>query len=46
MAFDGGKAIEPSIDITQLHAKIEQLALENGFLEGALSEAGLLSVKR
>jgi transposase len=46
MAFDGGKPIEPSIDITHLHAKIGQLALENDFLEGALSKAGLLSVKR
>jgi hypothetical protein len=27
-----------------LHAKIGQLALENDFLEGALTKAGLLSV--
>ena len=29
-----------------LHAKIGQLTLENDFLEGALSKAGLLSAKR
>jgi len=30
---------------TQLHAKIGQLALENDFLERALTKAGLLSAK-
>lgn len=34
------------VDLKALHAKIGQLALENDFLEGALSKAGLLSVKR
>jgi len=29
-----------------LHAKIGELALENDFLEGALTKAGLLSAKR
>lgn len=33
---------EPEIDVKTLHAKIGQLTLENDFLEGALSKAGLL----
>jgi transposase-like protein len=33
-------------DWKALHAKIGQLTLENDFLEGALSKAGLLSAKR
>ena len=37
---------EPAIDVTALHAKIGKLSLENDFLEGALSKAGLLSAKR
>ena len=37
---------EPQVDVTVLHAKIGQLTLENDFLSGALSKAGLLSVKR
>ena len=36
----------PAIDVKSLHAKIGELALENDFLEGALSKAGLLSAKR
>ena len=36
----------PPVDLKVLHAKIGELALENDFLEGALSKAGLLSVKR
>ena len=36
----------PRIDIKSLHAKIGELTLENGFLEGALGKAGLLSAKR
>ena len=40
------EASAPSIDVKTLHAKIGQLTLENDFLEGALSKAGLLSVKR
>jgi transposase len=33
-------------DLTALHAKIGRLALENDFLESALTKAGLLSAKR
>jgi transposase len=36
----------PPVDLKVLHAKIGQLALENDFLVGALSKAGMLSVKR
>ena len=36
---------EASIDVKTLHAKIEQLSLENDFLEGALTKAGLLSAR-
>ena len=41
--FDGGvkKATAPEMDVTALHAKIGQLTLENDFLAGALSKAGL-----
>jgi transposase len=42
----GGSSKEPSIDIKTLHAKIGELALENDFLEGALTKAGLLSAKK
>ncbi len=43
-----GKAVksEPTIDVKTLHAKIGELALENDFLENALTKAGLLSAKR
>ena len=54
--FDGGAgraaaepavaAAEPAVDLKALHAKIGQLTLENNFLEGALTKAGLLSAKR
>jgi transposase-like protein len=46
--FETGRATAtaPPVDVKVLHAKIGQLALENDFLEGALSKAGLLSVKR
>ena len=37
---------EPTIDLKSLHAKIGELTLENDFLGGALSKAGLLSAKR
>ena len=33
------------VDLVPLHAKIGQLALENDFLERALTKAGLLSAK-
>ena len=43
-----GKTVksEPAIDVKTLHAKIGELALENDFLETALTKAGLLSAKR
>ncbi len=36
----------PAVDLKALHAKIGELALENDFLAGALSKAGMLSAKR
>ena len=36
----------PPVDLKDLHAKIGQLTLENDFLAGALSKAGLLSAKK
>jgi transposase len=42
--FDQGRAADP-VDLAPLHAKIGQLALENDFLESALTKAGLLSAK-
>ncbi len=45
--FEGGGHKEsPPIDVKVLHAKIGELPLENDFLEGALTKAGLLSTKR
>jgi transposase-like protein len=48
--FDGGSGTstpaQPAVDVKQLHAKIGELTLENDFLEGALTKAGLLSAKR
>src|ERR1017187_3752662 len=35
----------PPVDLKALHAKIGELALENDFLAGALSKAGMLSAK-
>ena len=35
-----------SVDLKTLHAKIGELTLENDFLEGALTKAGLLSARR
>jgi transposase len=43
--FDGPKP-EAGPDLKELHAKIGQLTLENDFLEGALTKAGLLSARR
>ncbi len=43
--FDTAAPAEP-VDLAPLHAKIGQLALENDFLESALTKAGLLSAKR
>ena len=42
--FDVGPRSEP-VNLAPLHAKIGQLALENDFLERALTKAGLLSAK-
>jgi transposase-like protein len=43
----GGIEAGPApVDLKTLHAKIGELALENDFLEGALTKAGLLSAKR
>ena len=43
----GGNGPAPSaVDVKALHAKIGELTLENDFLEGALTKAGLLSAKR
>ncbi len=40
--FDGAaRTMEAPVDLKALHAKIGELALENDFLEGALSKAGL-----
>jgi transposase-like protein len=41
----GGADNPAPVDLAPLHAKIGQLALENDFLECALTKAGLLSVK-
>ena len=42
--FDGGASPE-QVNLVPLHAKIGQLALENDFLESALTKAGLLSAR-
>src|SRR5205809_4739166 len=42
----GGGPPAPAVDVKSLHAKIGELTLENDFLEGALTKAGLLSAKR
>ena len=38
--------VVPAVDLKALYAKIGELALENGFLAGALGKAGMLSAKR
>ena len=43
---NGTATAQPAIDVKSLHAKIGELTLENDFLEGALTKAGLLSAKR
>jgi transposase len=40
------EASTAAVDLKSLHAKIGELTLENDFLEGALTKAGLLSAKR
>jgi len=42
----GSTLAAPAVDVKQLHAKIGELTLENDFLEGALTKAGLLSARR
>ena len=42
----GNGPAPPAVDVKSLHAKIGELTLENDFLEGALTKAGLLSAKR
>src|ERR1700756_3092470 len=42
----GSRAGQAAVDVKSLHAKIGELTLENDFLEGALTKAGLLSAKR
>ena len=41
-----GEPAEAAVDVKTLHAKIGKLTLENDFLEGALTKAGLLSARR
>jgi len=43
---DKSEAVTRGVDLKSLHAKIGELTLENDFLEGALTKAGLLSAKR
>ena len=45
-AGSGGGTEHAAVDVKALHAKIGELTLENDFLEGALTKAGLLSAKR
>ena len=45
-AFGGEGKAEPEINVKDLHAKIGRLALENDFLESALTKAGLLSARK
>jgi transposase len=45
-AGGGQGSAPPAVDVKSLHAKIGELTLENDFLEGALTKAGLLSAKR
>ena len=42
----GSTQATPAVDVKALHAKIGELTLENDFLEGALSKAGLLNARR
>ena len=48
--FGGDAAsVQPApaaVDVKTLHAKIGELTLENDFLAGALTKAGMLSAKR
>jgi len=42
---EGGRP-GPAVDVKTLHAKIGELTLENDYLEGALTKAGMLSAQR
>ena len=42
----GAEKADDGPDLKSLHAKIGQLTLENDFLEGALTKAGLLSARK
>jgi transposase len=44
--FGTESAPQPPVDVKEMHAKIGQLALENDFLAGALSKAGMLSARK
>jgi transposase len=44
--FGGSKPPSEAPDLKTLHTKIGQLTLENDFLEGAFTKAGLRSAKR
>lgn len=44
--FGEARPEQVPVDLKALHAKIGELTLESDFLEGALTKAGLLSVKR
>ena len=45
--FGGGGTVKtPEPELRILHAKIGQLTLENDFLEGALTKAGVMSARR
>ena len=46
VVFGEARAEQASVDLKALHAKIGELTLENDFLEGALTKAGLLSERR
>jgi transposase len=43
---EAGSDAAPVVDVKTLHAKIGELTLENDFLAGALTKAGMLSAKR
>ena len=40
---EGGRPVEPPVNVKSLHVKIGELALENDCLERALGQAGLSS---
>ena len=44
--FDGGESPPLPVAVNRLHANIGELTLDNDFLEGALTKAGVLSARR